>query len=63
MEGVNPMAGERTASIARARSVFDDGTFVARLADLVGPDEYGLGALFRDGLGLMAGVFWVLGEA
>lgn len=57
------MAGERTASIARARSVFDDGTFVARLADLVGPDEYGLGALFRDGLGLMAGVFWDLGEA
>jgi hypothetical protein len=63
MEGVNPMAGERTASIARARSVFDDGTFVARLTDLVGPDEYGLGALSRDGLGLMAGVFWVLGEA
>ncbi len=28
-----------------------------------GPDEHGLGALFRDGLGLMAGVFWDLGEA
>jgi acetylornithine deacetylase/succinyl-diaminopimelate desuccinylase-like protein len=28
-----------------------------------GPDEHGLGTLFRDGLGLMAGVFWDLGEA
>jgi acetylornithine deacetylase/succinyl-diaminopimelate desuccinylase-like protein len=27
-----------------------------------GPDEHGLGSLFRDGLGLMAGVFWDLGE-
>jgi len=27
-----------------------------------GPDEHGLGTLFRDGLGLMAGVFWDLGE-
>jgi len=57
------VAGERTASIARACSVFDDGTFVARLTDLLGPHEHGLGALFRDGLGLLAGVFWDLGEA
>jgi acetylornithine deacetylase/succinyl-diaminopimelate desuccinylase-like protein len=28
-----------------------------------GPDEHGLGTLFRDGLGLMAGVFWDLGAA
>ena len=27
-----------------------------------GPDEHGLGSLFRDGLGLMAGVFWDIGE-
>jgi hypothetical protein len=27
-----------------------------------GPDEHGLGALFRDGLGLMAGVFWDISE-
>lgn len=27
-----------------------------------GPDEHGLGTLFHDGLGLMAGVFWDLGE-
>jgi len=27
-----------------------------------GPDEHGLGTLFRDGLGLMAGVFWDLGS-
>ena len=27
-----------------------------------GPDEHGLGSLFRDGLGLMVGVFWDIGE-
>src|SRR5579863_7137170 len=27
-----------------------------------GPDEHGLGTLFRDGLGIMAGVFWDLGS-
>jgi acetylornithine deacetylase/succinyl-diaminopimelate desuccinylase-like protein len=27
-----------------------------------GPNEHGLGSLFRDGLGLMAGVFWDLGD-
>ncbi|UFN51151.1 M20/M25/M40 family metallo-hydrolase [Roseomonas sp. OT10] len=27
-----------------------------------GPDEHGLGSLFREGLGLMAGVWWDLGE-
>jgi hypothetical protein len=27
-----------------------------------GPDEHGLGSLFRDGLGLMAGLFWDVGE-
>lgn len=27
-----------------------------------GPDEHGLGSLLRDGLGLMAGVFWDLGD-
>ena len=27
-----------------------------------GPDEHGLGTLFREGLGLMAGVFWDIGE-
>ena len=26
-----------------------------------GPDEHGLGSLFRDGLGIMAGVFWDIG--
>ncbi|RTE91292.1 M20/M25/M40 family metallo-hydrolase [Bradyrhizobium sp. LVM 105] len=28
-----------------------------------GPDEHGLASLFRDGLGLMAGVWWDIGEA
>jgi acetylornithine deacetylase/succinyl-diaminopimelate desuccinylase-like protein len=27
-----------------------------------GPDEHGLGTLFRDGLGLMAGLWWDIGE-
>jgi acetylornithine deacetylase/succinyl-diaminopimelate desuccinylase-like protein len=27
-----------------------------------GPDEHGLGSLFREGLGLMAGLWWDLGE-
>ena len=27
-----------------------------------GPDEHGLGTLFRDGLGLMTGVFFDLGQ-
>jgi acetylornithine deacetylase/succinyl-diaminopimelate desuccinylase-like protein len=27
-----------------------------------GPDEHGLGSLFREGLALMAGVFWDIGE-
>jgi acetylornithine deacetylase/succinyl-diaminopimelate desuccinylase-like protein len=27
-----------------------------------GPDEHGLGSLFREGLGLMAGVFWDIGD-
>ena len=27
-----------------------------------GPDEHGLAGLFREGLGLMAGVFWDIGE-
>lgn len=27
-----------------------------------GPDEHGLGSLFRDGLGLMAGLWWDIGE-
>jgi hypothetical protein len=30
--------------------------------DLHGPGEHGLGSLFHDGLGLMAGVFWDIGE-
>ena len=57
------MARGRIASIAGARSVFDNDSFVARLAVLGGPHEHGLGTLFRDGLGLMAGVSWDLGEA
>ncbi len=28
-----------------------------------GPNEHGLGSLFRDGLGLMAGIWWDIGEA
>jgi len=27
-----------------------------------GPDEHGLGSLFRDGLGIMAGIWWDIGE-
>ena len=28
-----------------------------------GPDEHGLGSLFREGLGLMAGLWWDVGSA
>ena len=27
-----------------------------------GPDEHGLGSLLREGLGLMAGLYWDIGE-